>query len=206
MMFNCSSPRWCWSPRGEKVEPSDCFPPLAVHAVHRHRHLIKIKTRDILNIYWYIEQSRRFWGDAHKVFFLKTRIPPLIFWSSQYIVIAQLFFISPDTLTDRPVAENTKNVVQISVIWKRSQKNLLISKESLTLCVTLETVTRCQTLSLKDSPGGFTFAQIGMDVNVIFILSAASGTLSKKKRYYLGIFPKRRPPPPFGNPLSKNFF
>ena len=88
-------PRWCcWSPRGEQVEPSDCFPPLGVHAVHRHRHLIKIKTRDILNIYWYIEQSRRFWGDAYKVFFLKTRIPPLIFWSSQYIVIAQFIFLS----------------------------------------------------------------------------------------------------------------
>ena len=76
-------------------------------------------------------------------------------------------------LTDRPVAENTKNVVQISVNWRRSQKNFL-SKESLTLCVTLETVTRCQTLSLKDSPGGFTFAQIGMDVDVIFILSPAT--------------------------------
>ena len=33
------------------------------------------------------------------------------------------------------------------------------------------------------------------------------GALSKKKRHYLGIFPKRRtPPPPFGNPLSKHFF
>ena len=28
----------------------------------------------------------------------------------------------------------------------------------------------------------------------------------KKKRHYLGIFPKRRTPPPFGNPLSKKFF
>ena len=27
--------------------------------------------------------------------------------------------------------------------------------------------------------------------------------LKKKKRYYLGIFPKRRTPLPFGNPLSK---
>ena len=80
-------------------------------------------------------------------------------------------------LTDRPVAENTKNVFQISVNWRKSQKNLLLSKESLTLCVTLETVTRCQTLSLKDSPGGFTFAQIGMDVDVIFILSPASVSL-----------------------------
>ena len=34
--------------------------------------------------------------------------------------------------------------------------------------------------------------------------------LKKKKRHYLGIFPKRRtpppPPPPFGNPLSKKNF
>ena len=32
--------------------------------------------------------------------------------------------------------------------------------------------------------------------------------LKEKKRYYLGIFPKRRtpPPPPFGNPLSKKKF
>ena len=36
--------------------------------------------------------------------------------------------------------------------------------------------------------------------------------LKEKKRYYLGIFPKRRtppsppPPPPFGNPLSKKNF
>ena len=30
--------------------------------------------------------------------------------------------------------------------------------------------------------------------------------LKEKKRYYLGIFPKRRTPPPFGNPLSKKIW
>ena len=58
-----------------------------------------------------------------------------------------------------------------------------------------------QTITQLNIVGREKYLKLGSPGRVGVVTGPAKVRSQKKKRYYLGIFPKRRPPPPFWEPL-----